>query len=295
MKPVFRDPQKQAVLEKDDIETAPLLNEEELSALLDLYTRLEDSMTGFSVFGNFHSHTNLGYEGTMELSQAIQKIIQPAMDRVFFPLRYPIGFNFVIKFPGPDSYTYPHQDWIFGDYARRSEVPSLMLWVPLHKVDVNCGSVGFVRGTSRFLDDIVGSPPPAAPLSVMGHTETFFKYMDFPTLSPGEAVVYNAAYVHGALPNNSDRPRIALSIGLLDAGEDIYHYYLKPGCRDTWLQLKVDDDFICRYRNPDLLELYNQGKVPGCCEVVKEIPMGKTKYTAEEIEQLCARYSNHRE
>src|SRR5262249_41100389 len=153
-------------------------------------------------------------------------------------------------------------------------------------VSVDGGTLGFVKGSPKFFDSVIGSPSPAITTLTRGHEPLLFEYLTYESLKAGDALAFNNRTIHAAMPNTTNEQRIALGIGMTPAEATLYHYYLKPGTTNRLLKLRVEDEFFIRYSNQALFELYQQGKKPDHCVVEDELDYSFTPLNSAQMAAL---------
>jgi ectoine hydroxylase-related dioxygenase (phytanoyl-CoA dioxygenase family) len=225
-----------------------------------------------------------------ELMYAIQETIHPKLGKFLQHYKCHLG-SYLVKVPNPQSLTFPHQDWLFVDHAI-PEYFSATIWVSLEDISIEHGSLGFIKGSHLFLNNIIGSPSPEIRTATMGHEGLILSYLSFPGVKAGDAVIFNNKTVHAAFPNTSNIQRIAVGVGITPEPAILYHYFLKPGTTDKIYKLRVKPEFFEHYGNGSLRDLYLKGQLPEHTEVEAELDFHPTLYTAAEFEEMMIRYDN---
>jgi hypothetical protein len=291
---ILKDPVLQQRFEKLGYVTVPLLGDDEIKVLKDYYLRKTGGNVKNSPYGmwvSIHDHEDLGFR--RETMKLIHDVTMPRVREFFVDCKPHLG-SFLVKVPNPRSFTFPHQDWTFVDNNKMDDLCSLTVWISLEDVEVEGGTLGFVKGSPHFFKGAVGSPSPAITTLTRGHEPLLFEYLSYQNIKAGDALAFNNKTIHAALPNTTSQQRIALGIGLTPTEAELYHYFLKPGTTDRLLKLKVDDDFFMSYTNQGLFELHQAGKVPGMCKVEDELDYSFKPLTTTEISRLCESYGGVR-
>jgi hypothetical protein len=221
------------------------------------------------------------------LMKKVSGILQPRANRHFRDCKPHLG-SFLVKVPGQDSYTYPHQDWTFVDSP---PFVSITVWIALVDTEVNNGALGFVKGSQWFFDRPIGSPSPPFGTCTQGHEALLYEYLEFVPLKRGEAVAFDNRTIHGAAPNLSATPRLAVAIGMTPREAPLFHYFLvskgSQGNHRTLMKLRVNDDFFEHYSVTALKEVFDADQLPGRCEVAETLQDEFLGYSGDEIRQLC--------
>ena len=284
---LFKNPSHQAQFEGDGFVHLPLLEPEDVERLLAHYVDFSNGgRVVNSAYGMFISLDAEQLELKRKTIALIREITLPRLERYVHDCKSHLG-SYLVKVPNPTSYTNPHQDWTFIDNERMDHYFSMTAWIALGDYNRDRGSIGFVKGSHRFFNNVNCSPSPATRTPTQGLEPVLFRHLTFPEMRAGDAVAFNNKTIHAALPNGSDVQRIAVGIGLTPLEAVIYHYFLKPGTKDRLLKLKVDEDFFLHYNNEKFQALWESGRVPDHCTVVGELPHQLDTMSAQELEERC--------
>ena len=167
--------------------------------------------------------------------------------------------TFIVKSSGAKMISPLHQDWTFVDEQKHS---SYTLWCPLHDVDLDNGTLGVLPKSHHLLGNAARpSPcPPYVPV-FSKYMMDFFAHLRFLSLAAGEVVLFDHRCWHGAMPNLSASPRVAIGISLTHKDAALEHHYLVPHSSRATV-LAVDKSFFYTYNNETLLNLHQSGAVP---------------------------------
>ncbi len=279
---VFKDSILQNQFEEDGFVRLPLLSPNEISALLLGFEELsKDRSVENTNYGMYVSLDEKNANFKRNIIEKLREILVPKLEEHLSNFKVHLG-GYLVKQPEPFRYTYPHQDWTFVDLNRPEDFSST-IWISLCDLDPESGSLGFIKGSHRFMKDPVGSPSPAVKTLTQGHEDALFQYLSFPECNSGDALIFNNKCVHAANPNSADFPRIAVGIGITPKDAPIYHYFLKPGTTDTLLKLKVEEDFFLEYTNDKLLKLYHEGQVPELCSIEDEVYLSPERFETQDL------------
>ncbi len=269
-----------------------LLNPDEIQELKDLYVKQTGGDVKNSVYGMYMSIDEKDDALRKELMYSIQQTIHPKLGKFLQNYKCHLG-SYLVKVPNPQSLTFPHQDWLFIDNDNK-DFFSATIWVSLEDIEIEHGSLGFIKGSHLFLNNIIGSPSPEIKTATMGHEGLILSYIAFPKVKAGDAIIFNNKTVHAAFPNTTALQRIAVGVGITPEPAVLYHYYLKPGTTDKIYKLKVSPEFFEHYGNDTLRKCYLEGKMPDHTEIETELDFHPTLYSAAEFEQLMIEHGNQK-
>jgi len=174
--------------------------------------------------------------------------------------------QFIIKKADSPNILPPHQDLSSVDETRDR---AAMMWIPLRDVDLESGTVGFVPGSHLFFPDVRCSPTACqrTKLPYVDYATELFPYMDFPKLRRGDAVVWDAAVIHGSLANRSSLPRIAATVGLSPPGTRTFLNFFLPGTElSKYERFAVQPSFFLEHDESRMFSLFERGKKPDWLE-----------------------------
>ena len=291
---IFKDPSLQVSFEKEGYAKFNLLDEgtiEQLQALYNHYLTEKEQLQN-SRYGMHISLNDRNLESKKKLIEKIQLTLTPCLNRVLENYKLHLG-GFLTKMPEDGAYTYPHQDWTFVD-NEDTKAFSATIWITLSPLSKKEGSLGFIKGSHRLFNEVIGSPSPATVTSAQKFGSLFFDYLEVPALNAGDALMFNNKTIHGAFPNHSDSPRIAIGVGVTPKHCSLYHYTLVPSKHDRFKKLKVDELFFTKYMNEELYELYQKKFDFKKYDTGEEVPAVVSELTEEEVESKIQALGNKR-
>lgn len=284
---VFHGESVQRAFDQDGYVKLSVLGDEEVRQLKDLFVESTGGAVANSEYGMYISLEEKDLARKQALIQRISGIVLPYVNPHFRDCKPHLG-SFLVKAPGEKSYTYPHQDWTF---VESPPFVSITVWIALVDTDEGNGALGFVKGSQRFFDQPIGSPSPPFGTCTQGHEALLYEYLEFVPLKAGQAVAFDNRTIHGATPNRTAAPRLAVAIGMTPSEAQMYHYFLVPESvakgRRTLAKLRVAPDFFERYSVSGSKALFDRGQMPGDCEVAATLEHYLAPYSAEEIRELC--------
>jgi ectoine hydroxylase-related dioxygenase (phytanoyl-CoA dioxygenase family) len=286
---VLRDVRRQRELDEKGFVTLPLLGADEVQRLKELFVESTGGSVENTAYGMYIGLEETDLERKRRVIREVLAAMLPHAQEHFEDCKPHLG-SFLVKAPGTDSYTYPHQDWTFVDTP---EYRSMTVWTALVDVDEDNGALGFVPGSHGFFDKPVGSPSPDFMTCAQGHETILYEYLQFVPLRAGEAVVFDNRTIHGAVPNRSDQLRIAVAIGMTPREAQLYHYFLVPeslrGSSRKLAKLKVDSSFFEKNTVASLKKMYDSKQMPAGCEITSLLDDEFVPFTGLEIRKLCER------
>lgn len=285
---VFADPAAQTTFDADGLVTLPVLDAEDVRELTELFRDATGGTVENSAYGMYIGLDDENLERKRALMGALSTILVPKVAPHFVDCKPHLG-SFLVKAPGPTSYTYPHQDWTFVD----APYASMTVWIALVDTHERNGTLGFVRGSHHFFDQPVGSPSPEFRTPTQGHEALLYQYLDLVPLRAGEAVVFDNRTIHGAPPNLTADPRIAVAIGMTPRPAALFHHFLVPGsvhgARRSIAKLRVQPSFFERHTVASLQRSFHRGELPEGGHVDTVTDDEFLAFGADEIRALCAR------
>ena len=265
-------------LDHEGYTTFRLLPEQICASLLKFYQQhsYEDEAIdrGFSTGLDQHDKSN-----SQSCSAEILHHLEPYLSDHIKDYQVIIS-TFIVKSSGATKISPLHQDWTFVDEQKHS---SYTLWCPLDDVDLDNGTLGVLPKSHHLLGDAARpSPcPPYVPVFSKYMME-FFAHLRFLSLTAGEVVLFDHRCWHGAMPNLSATPRVAIGISLSHKDAALEHHYLVPHSSRA-VVLAVDKSFFYRYNNETLLNLHQSGAVPQDYEQLRSYEFEYPQLNAEAL------------
>jgi ectoine hydroxylase-related dioxygenase (phytanoyl-CoA dioxygenase family) len=286
-RPIFKSPDVQESFELKGYVKLPVLEAFEVDQLREVFAEMIGEDVQNTDYGMYISLEEPDAELKTSIVERVSGLVLPQVSEHFINCKSHLG-SFLVKSPSPTSYTYPHQDWTFVDWP---DFCSITVWIALVDTSEDNGALGFVNGSHKFFDQVIGSPSPDFRTFTQGHEDLLYEYLEFVPLKAGEAIAFNNRTIHGAPPNVTDGNRLAVAIGMTPAEAQLYHYYLVPNGDPQQprriAKLKVDQQFFHRYSVSSLKEMFDRGESPANYETVKIIEEPFNPFTRREIQELC--------
>ncbi|MGZ5247686.1 MAG: phytanoyl-CoA dioxygenase family protein, partial [Flavitalea sp.] len=149
---IFKDDLLQQEFDDKGYAKLSILNPDEVLQLKDLFLQYSGGEVSNTDYGMYISLDNGELKERKDLINRITSIVAPRVRNHFIRCKQHLG-SFLVKAPGPNSYTYPHQDWTF---VSSSEFCSVTVWIALVDTDQLNGTLGFVNGSHKFFNGPVG-------------------------------------------------------------------------------------------------------------------------------------------
>lgn len=261
----FRDPQVQALFERQGYVKLPFAERAELDAAWAKIRSLEPSDSFASgqemdiPSQSYHCtffDKNRGYRS--RVFEILSDFFAPAIQSHFID-HTPIQANVFLKPPG-QGFVYPHQNLTVTDESRFS---SLSLWCPFQDTRAENGTMFVVPGSHRkFMK--WRSTHIYWPLMRMFMEPVGLKYMEEIEVRAGELLLIDDSIIHYTPDNHSASPRIVFhgmvapreapvwycqldeagkKVEVYETERDFWQYYL-PGGRPSGLKLVQELDYV---------------------------------------------------
>lgn len=183
------------------------------------------------------------------VTRALSELLEPTYEQFIAPLFVDCQLalaTFVVKYQGPDSVMFLHDDRTFVDERRWR---SLSVWIPLVDTGPNLsnGALAIVPGSDRLAVGWSGSLTP----------EPFRQYEQYLSerlvpveASAGTAVIYDSRTLHASESNHTTVPRIAMVIAVVPAEADLIH--ARGTARNECALYRVDRAFYLDHHIRDI-------------------------------------------
>jgi hypothetical protein len=159
------------------------------------------------------------------IDQLVKATLGPPLAEVL-PGWEPFLGAFISKGPLGWNAVELHQDWT---YTREPGVRAVVVWCPLADTDPSTGGLHVVPGSHRWSTKHRGSGEVPGPLADVGKALADSGAARPVELAAGEAVLYDAALLHGSPPNAGDDVRVAAAIALAPTGAELVHLHAEAG------------------------------------------------------------------
>lgn len=198
----------------------PVISADLVEKLWEKYNLLKNLNPESGFFTSTFS-TNTDYR--RKANDYILELLQPVLDSAFD--NYQILYaNFMVKPPGAGSVCDLHQDWTYVD---EEKYYTLNIWIPLLDIDVNNGTIHFIKASHSFDKRVRGR-------------DIWWPYFDrrqhmvdtmvtAVPLKAGEAAIFNSKTFHYSPPNNTSNTRVAVSVVVTFKEADLVHYFTSNG------------------------------------------------------------------
>jgi hypothetical protein len=234
MRPIFRDPDCQALFEYQGYVELDLLGEPEIAELTSLHDRESAELTSAPYsFTAMSPQTGL----RRRISDGIRSVLQPRLDPVLDRCRAVLG-NFFHKQPSnDDSVISMHQDWSYVDELAHH---SLTIWCPFQDVNEANGTLAIVPGSHHLSRRPRGFVTrfPYRDLQPLLRS----RYSRHLALKAGQAVAFHQRLFHWSGPNRTAARRLAANCFVAPEEAAIRFPHMDAEARPNQVELFEADD-----------------------------------------------------
>ena len=238
MRRLFKEDKAQEQFEEDGFAIIrDFMSQEDVAELLELYERTYPQLPDGFVSSSYSDD----YEFKQRVCDEAQKVLAPRIAEHLMDSR-PLGSAFLVKAPGKGSVLPMHQDWTIVD---EDEFVAVNVWTPLTPVSAENGTLEMLPGGHRTFKTI---RTPTMPFIAMGSEDLIHPHMVKMQVKPGDAVVLNQACIHYSAPNMTEKPRVAITSGVVskDAPLQFGYYDNEASTLETF---EMDDDFLLKFES----------------------------------------------
>ncbi len=288
MKKLFAEEKTQDFFNKNGYVKIPMLDKNEIDALLSYYhsQKLIDNYgSGFSM--------SMEIEDEIKVREIRQKIFEIALPKAMphFHDAKPIAGSFVVKFPNPTGVVPPHQDWSFVE--EEGIYYSVTCWIALVDTTIENGCMGVIPGSHLLMNNLRPSPSPQVPTPLSSNVFSIFPYFKMYEMKAGEALIFDHRTFHGSTPNITDDLRIAVGLGFTQKEAKICHYNLvSDGEKNKVNKYYINDDFLMKFNNHKLSKMYDNNETISGYEIAEQQPFYCPNYTLDELNKLFTANGN---
>jgi hypothetical protein len=214
---LFNDAAINRSLEESGYITLPLLDEDDLRRLKELYNRISGSAPG----GNsklFVSSRECDYETSLKISTEIKEILQPYFEKIAHSFTL-YGGAFLAK-PKHDTNEFSlHQDFTL---VQPEQHQMFAIWIALQDTNRDNGAVFLLEKSHRLVKGYISA--------TYNNTKIERKQIDPDFVKPvclkaGEAIIFSDSIFHGSYSNLSDSERIAVTARITDKDAPFVYYH----------------------------------------------------------------------
>ncbi len=233
MQSIFQNKELQKRFDTDGYVLLPWLSAEEVGQLRELYSSL-----GLAAIEQFHSTSFLpDVELKKKINTSVENIFENKVTATFADIKK-LGSSFLTKPIGEKGAMPVHQDWTIVD---ETKAYSATIWVALEDINEENGAMQVLPGSHRF------SATLRAPTleTDYAHLQDYLrsKMLTVP-MKAGEAIIFNHALFHASQANKAERPRLAVTYGLI------------PDLAQLSLYIKNKNNQVEQFEMPDDMFLY---------------------------------------
>ncbi|MCB1038093.1 MAG: phytanoyl-CoA dioxygenase family protein [Acidimicrobiales bacterium] len=173
-----------------------------------------------------------------EVSEAIGATLAPAVASLLSGLAYVFGV-FVAQRPGPGMGM--HHDLPF---VEPGEGHAAVVWVPLDDVDERTGTLTYIPGSHRLVDEPQGTPSFPLPLRDLD-PDLLASRLRMVEATAGSVIVTDPRLAHASTPNTTDLQRTTAVLVFAPPAAPLVHHWRRPDGRVE--RFAVDAAFYQRF------------------------------------------------
>lgn len=240
---LFRSSFHATELRKDGVICFPLLDENGLNAIKDIYNKAHSTGKIPALLDGIQMtiwHNDTEYK--LSIREGLEKILTPYFDSIFKNYRA-LSQQFIVKLSGVDT-TFPvHQDW---SIVNETNFFSLNIWIPLHDVDEKNGAMWIVKGSHKLNQPIRGAGNLFP--NYFSLLDELKPYMTSFPMKAGEALLFYHSTIHGSPANIAEEPRIIVQASVVPEKAPMEIYFQPLGTKTVEIH-NPEDNFNFFYNN----------------------------------------------
>jgi hypothetical protein len=237
--PIFKDPQQQALFDKQGFIVVPFLNDEEVVTMNTIFDQLHPQLPqqGGFISGSYSND----FDYKKKASDEITAVFSKHYERLFNNYQT-FGAAFLYKLPSQGSQLGIHQDWTIVD---EEQYVALNCWVPLTDTDATNGALHVMPGSHYPRHNTLRAP--TLPFFFTGNEEEVINQTIPFYVKAGTAVILNQSVIHYSPPNNSGKIRKAITAGIKTKNAPmVFHYKNNENKVERYT---MPEDFLIRFEN----------------------------------------------
>lgn len=199
---MFRSKAYQTAMNRQGFVVLPLLTEEAVQALRNLY---EQHFNDSQIDGMFATHNRSNVELGKFLSNEIIRIVNPALEEKFKNYQTFVA-HFVVKSAQLEDEFVLHQDW---DIVDEKKYNSYHIWIPLNFTSQLNGGMFVLPKSHRFFRNSRSGSLGTPTVATTDLDDALLVDLNIPQ---GQALIWNDATFHGSRPNLSEDKRISVVV-----------------------------------------------------------------------------------
>ena len=230
---IFKDSKEQKQFEKDGFVIKPLLDATQVNAL-----RIIAEQYSSNNITEFYSSS---FENDLvlkeELNSKVLQLVKPIINNHFKDFDV-LGAAFLHKPIGERGVLPPHQDWTVVDETKSF---SMTVWIALDDLTTENGALKVLQGSHQVFPELRS---PSLPTTYANHHDVLDREMDTLYLKKGTSFIFNHALIHSSEPNQTNKNRLAVAIGLVPTRPELFMYYQKD---DMVQEIVMPKNLFIRY------------------------------------------------
>jgi ectoine hydroxylase-related dioxygenase (phytanoyl-CoA dioxygenase family) len=259
---IFRSLEDTTAFTRNGFVRKPLLTTQQVETLTILYKQYFPNGTE-----DFFSSTFLEDISLKEtISSQLCDVLLPAISTYVENYKV-LGAQFLIKNAGDGGQMPYHQDWTIVDETTDR---SITAWIGLDDINEHNGGIKAIPGTHRFSRALRG---PGNFDALADIQQILDDYAHTLTMHAGEAFIFDHSLMHGSGKNKTQKPRIAVALGLTHKDAPLVFHHRKN--ENTFDAYAAPDNFFITFPN--------NGKPPAGLTPFKTIPQPLKKIVPAEL------------
>ena len=228
--PIVKHPELDTQLATQGYVIVPILSEQALQRLTKYYLNFQKEE-----LNHFYSSTHSpDFEFRKKSSDFIKETISALLPAILTDYRL-LGGAFVVKPANGKGLLQAHQDWNLVD---EGHARSYNLWIPLMDVNEHNGAVFVLPKSHRRIPTLRG---PHIPSPFKNIEQSLWAYLTALPMKAGEALLYDHALIHGSPPNNTEKDRLGVVIGIVKKDVPLKIFGKEDGSINSYA---CDEDFF---------------------------------------------------
>jgi hypothetical protein len=237
---VIKDLDLKAKIENDGYAVVSILDQSLIESLTGIYKNHHSKETENG--GMFYSLYSQDINYRKKVNDELEAQLKSTYESLFVDYKTVIN-SFIIKYPGPKSEFYLHQDSTGLNEWKHSPVS---VWMPLQETTVDNGCMWVVPGSHKWFSPYRGI---AFPSMFEAHQDMLRPYLKPITVNLGEVLLFDNRIVHLSGANLSTHPRVIVMSGIFPKQAELIACYRDVANQGPLEVFGQDEDFLLKNLN----------------------------------------------
>lgn len=223
---LMKDMDYKNALDKMGFCVAPLFSLEQVQKIKLLYQQFSIDN---NVSGLIASHSKIGPQKNIQLSNSIKEIVMPALENWFADFDFFMG-GFMVKEAHTPQELALHQDWNILD---ESEYTSYQIWIPVDLSYPSNGGMYVLPGSHQFFGNYRSG---SYGIPTVNTDESLRPLVTDMIIPPGSGLVFHNSLFHASYPNDSNQNRISAIVSIYQKNAPLgyYHKNKEDNCTEIY-------------------------------------------------------------